>query len=189
MKVSIKAFLFFSSMIILLLTGCGSGSNGGSGSAGPAGPQGPAGPSGTSLHVVDANGKDMGILVNEDNVYYKVYNTTANIFFEVLKRTGTVFSTTYYTSSNCTDSGTVYINATYGYTTNDLIVDNAGNCFSITTTTPETISVSSNLTISDIQQISCDSFGAPSSRDVYPANQITCPIPTQYAAPVSVKVE
>jgi hypothetical protein len=129
----------------------------------------------------------MGILVDEDNVSYKVYNTTANIFFNVLKRTGTVFSITYYTSSDCTDSGTVYVLALSGYTTNDLIVDNAGNCFSITTTTHGNVGFSSYLTISDIQQISCYSWSY--SMDMYPADQITCPIPTQYAAPVSVKVE
>jgi len=134
----------------------------------------------------------MGILVNEDNVSYKVYNTTANIFFNVLKRTGmigSVSSFVYYTSIDCTDSGTVYISANSYYTTNDLIVDNAGNCFSITTTTPGNVGVSSFKTISDIQQISCYPLQYTYNLDAYPADQITCPIPTQYAAPVSVKVE
>ncbi len=205
--------LIISSMVMLfLMTGCGSGSNGGKGPAGsqgpagtngtngsngaqgaqgpqgPQGPSGPAGTNGTSLHVVDANGNDMGILVDEYASFYNVYNTTANIFFSVIKTSGTVFSYLFYTSSNCTDSGTVYVYAG-GYTTNDLIVDNAGNCFSITTTTPGNVGVSSSEQDADGQHLSCYSFGGVASESVYPATQITCPISTQYAAPVNVKIE
>ncbi len=55
---------------------------------GPQGPQGPVGQSGTSLHLIDGNGQDLGLLLNADggngvNGIFSVFRPDKDIFFRL----------------------------------------------------------------------------------------------------------
>ncbi len=176
------------------------GATGASGQSGKNGTNGTNGVNGITLHVVDASGTDIGYLVTEDPQQYKVYNVTIKKFVQIMKVSGKLdfnpFNALassyrsiplYYGNSDCDQSGVagVYVSLYAGMASDDLIVDQYGNCFSVTSG-PQSITVNSQSWYNG-DQFECGV--GTSTPEVEPTEQISCQIPTQYATPLSIKVQ
>lgn len=165
------------------------GEKGEKGDAGAAGPQGPAG---ASLHLYDADGKYLGILLNagrsgSDRLYH-TYMPDVNLFFEFserrVQRTFDMLTDTnhvWFTESNCT--GTPMSRSGDNPTYSSTIVMANGKTYR---TTNEHLGIVPALSRIDGQD--CVSF-SPQLADVFKMEEITPPFTVPLSWPPEVKVQ